>query len=356
MTTRAVVEAEAGDTTAQRSLPHKASWVTRRIPPGTPIEWAPVESEPQTGDVLLCTIDEVGLHGRLETASGQRSRLFRGDRVLCALGGRYATSILEAVPTIGEGRADLVSASGLCGRVLDRADKTTRPTTLQVEAQAFLAGVPVNVSQFALEPPATPVSEPGWILVVGSAMDSGKTTACVSLIHGLSRAGFRVGAAKLTGTASARDLHSYRDAGADPVVDFLDCGWPSTAGCRTDELLEIVDRIVGTLRAADVDAVVLEVADGLLQPETAALLAHIRERLSSPGVVYTARESMAGVAGATWLADLGYRVGAVSGVVTSSPLACREVEHGIGVPCIPTRELAEKSISLLQAGSPVGTL
>jgi hypothetical protein len=329
----------------------KTSWVTRRIPPGAPIEWLPAVSEPRSGDVLLCVIDEVGLHSRLETASGQRSRLYQGDRIVCAVGGRYATALLEAVSTIGEGRADLISASGLCGSVVELSDKTTRPTSLRVEAQAFLEGEPLNVRQFTLEQPRHPVTEPAWILVVGSAMDSGKTTVCASLIHGLSRAGIRVGAAKLTGTASARDLHSYRDAGAELTFDFLDCGWPSTAECDIGELLEIVDRIVGTLGAAGVNAAVLEVADGLLQPQTAALLAGLHERLPAPAVVFTARESMAGVAGASRLAQLGYRVDAVSGVVTSSPLACREIEQGAGVPCIRTRELAEHSTAFIRAES-----
>jgi molybdopterin-guanine dinucleotide biosynthesis protein len=177
-------------------------------------------------------------------------------------------------------------------------------------------------------------------------MDSGKTTACTALIHALSRAGLRVGAAKLTGTASARDLSSYRDAGAEPVVDFLDCGWESTAGCSAPELKQISRTLAAELRSAAVDVAVVEVADGITQPETRALLDDLQRSLTDPSVIFTARESLAATAGAERLTALGYRVRAISGVVTSSPLAVREVELEAKLPCVRTCELGRHAIEL----------
>jgi hypothetical protein len=81
-----------------------------------------------------------------------------------------------------------------------------------------------------------------------------------------------VGAAKLTGTTSARDVGSFRDAGGDPVLDFADMGWPSTAGCSPAELHQTVVGLADHLRAANVEVGVLEIADGLLQAETDLLI------------------------------------------------------------------------------------
>jgi len=242
----------------------KPTWVTRRLPTDLALSWG-APHDPQVADLLLCEVVRTALHGRVETTSGSRMKLYAGDQIICAVGNRYATALLEAAAEAATARIDLLSASGVCGRVLERAHTTNRPTSLQVLGQAFSAGHPVNLRSFSLGPPPLAAGDPSWVVVVGSAMDSGKTTACASLIHGLTAAGLRVGAAKLTGTASARDFGAFRDAGAAPVLDFLDVGWPSTMGCTTEDLRGILQAIAGHLRAAPLDWAVLEIADGLLQ-------------------------------------------------------------------------------------------
>jgi hypothetical protein len=326
----------------------KTSWVTRRIPADRRLEWGEVDS-PSVGDVLLCEVLQPSLHTRLETSTGGRSHLYPGDYVLCSVGARYATSLLEGAADIDGEFADLLSASGVCGRVLQRSSRTQRATSLRVLAQAYRRGRPVNLRSFRLAARRPPRTDPAWVVVVGSAMDSGKTTACASLINGFARSGLTVGAAKLTGTASLRDLHAFKDAGATPALDFLDCGWPSTAGCTIDELQAIASRLCSELRSEGVDVAVLEIADGILQSETSALLGKLCDQLNAPAVVLTARESLAAVAGVELLTARGLAPSAVSGVVTSSPLAIREVKEavGIGIPCIPTSELGAHARSLV---------
>lgn len=313
----------------------KSTWATRHVPSEFLRSWGSVEG-PVTGDVLACEVLMPSLHGRVETANGARAKLYPGDRIACVLGNRYATSMLEGAGTVSSDVIHLLSASGVCGEVVERCDKTARPTTLQILAQAYNGQHPLNLRSFASRAGDHTGADPLWVVVVGSAMDSGKTTACASLVHGLRQAGHRVGAAKLTGTTSARDVGSFRDAGADPVLDFSDVGWASTAGCSSRELYDIVTGLADHLRAAEVDVAVLEIADGLLQMETDLLLRELRSWVGPVQVVLAVRESLAGVAGAGMLAALGHHILAVTGVVTSSPLACREVElAGVG-PCIPT--------------------
>jgi hypothetical protein len=333
----------------------KPGWVTRRIPAGYEVQWRPVAG-PKAGDVLLCEIVKVSLHSRLETRTGQRSGLYEGDLVICAVGARYATSMLEGVAEIHGDLGDLLSASGVCGSVLERSEKRLPATSLRVIAQAFDSGRPLNLRSFGLEgAPSRVVREPLWALVLGSAMDSGKTTACTALIHALSQAGLRVGAVKLTGTASARDWGAYRDAGAEPVLDFLDCGWESTTGCSTLELERIARALAAELRGAALDVAVVEVADGITQPETRALLEDLRRRLNDPTVIFTAGESLAAVAGVERLRRMGYGVRAVSGVVTNSPLRVREVELEAGLPCVRTRDLGRRALEFgWFSGEPAG--
>jgi hypothetical protein len=327
----------------------KSTWVTRRIPASVEMSLIPV-SRTVVGDVVACEVILPSLHGRVETTDGRRSMLYPGDHIVCVVGNRYATSTLEGRGRVGGEVIDLLSASGLCGEVVTRSDRAAKPTRLRVLGHAVHSDQPLNVRAFALpQPPVGDGPEPAWVLVVGSAMDSGKTTACASIVRGLRSAGYRVGAAKLTGTASSRDLMSFRDAGAGPVHDFLDMGWPSTDGCSASELREIVVGLTSQLRASGSDVGVLEIADGLLQRETGLLLRAISDWLGPVSVVLTARESLAAVAGVAQLARMGHAPVAVTGVVTSSPLACREVD-GAGVgPCIPTADIGRKVLAVLGA-------
>ncbi len=319
----------------------KSTWVTRRVPTNLDVAWER-PAAPEVGDLLLCEVVRTSLHGRVETTLGSRAKLYAGDRIVCAVANRYATSLLEAVAHVGEDQVDMIAASGLCGQVVFRNHNTNKPTSLRPLAQAFVDGRPLNLRSYALGPPPPPRGEPQWVIVVGSAMDSGKTTACASLIRGLVSLGRRVGASKLTGTASGRDFGAYRDAGAEPVLDFLDTGWPSTVGCTTRQLVDTVDVIAGHLRGAGVEWAVLEIADGLLQTETMRLLESLRHRLKTVHVVLTAQESLAAVAGVERLTLQGHRIVAVSGLITNSPLACREVELTCTAPCVPTNELGRR--------------
>jgi hypothetical protein len=321
----------------------KSTWVTRRVNPTEPFTWKE-PAHPVVGDLLLCEVVRTGMHGRVETALGARSKLYPGDTIVCAVGNRYATSMLEGVGEVGHDTADLLSASGLCGRVVSRCRGTNSPTRLRVIAQAFDGARPVNLTDYVIGPPGTAVSNPRWIVVAGSAMDSGKTTACASIIRGCVAMRVRVGAAKLTGTASARDFSSYRDAGAAPVVDFLDVGLPSTVGVSPTQLQELVGTLAGHVRAADVDVAVLEIADGLLQPETAVLLEKLSEWLGPCEIALTVNESLGALAGVERLRALGHEPVAIAGTITNSPLALREVEAACAVPCVPTAQLGRRLV------------
>jgi hypothetical protein len=329
----------------------KSTWITRMLPGNLSVQWRESRA-PSVGDVLLCEVLSTGLHGRVETAVGARSKLFPGDRIACVVGNRYATSLLEGVGEISGEHADLLSASGVCGRVLARSDKAARPTSLRVLGQGEVDGQPLRLRDHVSPTALAGLSGVVWFVVVGSAMDSGKTTACASLINGLVGAGYRVGAAKLTGTASARDVGSFRDAGAQPVVDFLDEGWPSTVGCSDEELLTLVTSLAGQLAGAGVEVGVLEIADGILQADTDFLIRALPDVLGDAAFVLTARESLAALAGVERLTAMGREVVAISGVLTASPLTQREVTRSTTTPCFATSVLGDelaRSAWMLQA-------
>ena len=79
---------------------------------------------------------------------------------------------------------------------------------------------PLNLKDFMLvKKDLKTISKP-LVAVLGTGIDSGKTTVTSFLIKSLSNYIDKISACKLAGTASQKDLYSYEDSGANKVLDF----------------------------------------------------------------------------------------------------------------------------------------
>jgi hypothetical protein len=303
----------------------------------------------RSGDVTLARVVEIGQHPAIECPDSRRALLFPGDEILVAYGNRYAPDQFEAEVPQDLGMTHLVAAGGVAGQMLTRHSKMAHPTVIEPLGLLSRAGTIVNLASYAphrlrrgtLVPGA---SSPPVVSVIGTSMDSGKTTAAGALIRGLTAAGLHVSAGKITGTGAGRDAWLFADSGAVAVLDFTDFGHPSTYQLSFEELRALFIGIVGALGQAHPDVIILEVADGVLQAETARLLADPLFGDLVQAVVFTAVDAVGAFAGVRLLAELGIRVAAVSGVVTSSPLASREAETAASTPVVVTYELSEADV------------
>jgi hypothetical protein len=317
----------------------KWSYVTRGVAEHDQTQVSRGIRTARLGDFVVARVTRLGAHDHLENAHGRRVLLYPGDVVVGAYGNRYATDFYEGyLPTANE-PVHLLTAGGLIGTVASAHTSQLGPTELEVlGALADRAGAPIGVEDVAVgvARPARPAL--GTVVVLGSSMNAGKTTVAAAIVRGLSRAGLRVGAGKVTGSGSGKDHWAYLDAGAARVSDFLDFGMASTFGYPHDRLIETMIAIRDHLVASGSDAVVLEIADGVLQPETRALAGQL------PGfadqVVLAVGDALGAVAGIKLLAGLGVQVRAVSGLVTASPLASREAAVATGLPVVTPAELA----------------
>jgi hypothetical protein len=111
--------------------------------------------------------------------------------------------------------------------------------------------------------------------------------------------------------------------------------------------------LVAALSDPDTDVILIEIADGVYQGETNRLLADPLFRAVVDGVVFTAGDALGATAGLQVLRAAGVPVTAVSGVLTSSPLAVREASAAIDIPVLETVSLCDPSVAvalLPQAG------
>lgn len=339
---------------ADRLKSAKQSFATRRVDLDDAKLMIVGGAEPRSGDLVLARVAKLGQHTGLQRPDGRRARIFPGDEIIVAYGSRYAPNQFESVVPADLGPCHLVAAGGMASRALSKHRRIKNAT--QIIPVGLLATADrhiINVKDYALTRPrmsqvrATPV-----IAVAGAAMDTGKTTAAADFIRGLDRAGIKVGAAKVTGTGACNDYFFFQDAGARHVFDFTDFGHVSTCGLAERELLTLCADIVAHLKELDVDAIVLEIADGLLQPETGALISSPRFVQLVDSMIFCAPDALGAAGGVDWLEHHGIHVSAIAGSLTAAPLAIQEAREVTRLPVLGRDALADPAT----AGSLLGRI
>jgi len=316
----------------------------------------PMTHDPQPHDVMLARVQQMERHSRIELDSGRRALFYVGDLLAVAFGWRYATQqFFGDVPPL-QPVYHMLSQGGVCGRVISAPDRFSDPTLL--EPLGYLSdddGKITNLRRHGIkELPNTPRVQ--TILVIGSSMDSGKTTMASNIIHGLTLAGNRVHAGKITGTACVKDVSRMQDSGAAKVLDFSQAGFASTAQASEEELFSGCKAIMSHLSADQPDYVVLEIADGIVQRETQMLLRFLTEEQLVDHVCLAVHDAMAGPTCLNLLhKKWGILPKVVSGAATVSPLSTDELRVMVPLPCLRTEDLIDPSVEKLFAAEELFT-
>ena len=320
-------------------------YVLRHVPISRICSLLHYSRSPRPGDIVLAQLEKIGKNTRLELASGRTCNLHVGDLLAVTFGNRYATQQFEGYAQSDQDNCDLLSMGGVCGLVKSKHDGVAEPSKLRLLGSLGDAhGRVLHLRDFAVTALGG-AHQPSVVVVCGSAMDSGKTHTAASLIVGLRREGQRVASVKLTGTATGRDLWKTMDTGACVALDFVDGGYPSTFLCSLAELLDLHRKLLSHAASKSADWVVIEIADGLLQRETSALLQSSAFRDTVDGWLFATNDPLGAVGGISMLRAWGIRPEAISGIITTSPLAMQEAQAATGVHCITADQLASGALN-----------
>lgn len=306
------------------------------------------DTRPAAGDVVLARVDRLGQHKALVTA-GSRTMLFPGDEVLVAYGHRYAPDQYEASVPNDLGPVQLVAAGGVAGQV--QSTHTSIGAATQLTPLGILCDAAGPVSLRRLAPHSVRPgrrSDAGHapvIAVLGTSMNSGKTTTAAAIVRGLARAGRSVAAGKITGTGASGDPQLFRDSGAGTVLDFTDFGFASTYREPHETVSALTHSMLAALATMRPDAIVIEIADGVLQHETARIVSDPALTRLFDHVVFAAGEALGAAAGCARLRRVGVDVALVSGLLTASPLAMREASDLLDVPVCDVGVLSDPAVA-----------
>ena len=328
-----------------RLLRAKRAFTTRRVALGDIRALQTGAVAPKSGDLVLARVEELGRLRRLELTTGRKSALFEGDEIIVAYGNRYAPDAYEAEVPEDLSECDLAAGGGVAAQVLNaNAVWETKGSPTRIRPIGLLArsnGQVINLQHYAL-PVRMPVKRQVPVIAVcGATMNSGKTTTVAGIVRGLTKGGLRVGAAKITGTGSGNDYWKFVDSGAALVLDFTDAGMSTTYLADIDDVILGAESVVAELIGQGCEAIVLEIADGVHQRETRALLSHSRMHALADRWVYAADSAASAAVGWRVMSDCGLPVTTISGLLTASPLSMREAADLVKARFCTLPELTE---------------
>jgi hypothetical protein len=253
---------------------------------------------PRTGDLVLASVTRLGQHRKIEQPNGRRAALHVGDEIVVAYADRYAPDQFESHVPADLRRTQLVASGGIASEMLTRSMDVRNATDITpIGLVGDPRGRPLNVADFALRPAPRTEVRPPTIAVIGTSMNSGKTTTIHFLVHGLSKAGIRAGVTKVTGTGSGGDYWVMLDAGAHVMLDFTDVGFASTYRQPMVSVERSFVELTDHLTAAGSAVRLIEIADGIYQRETSRLIESDLFRSTVDVVLFAAADAMGAVAG-----------------------------------------------------------
>ena len=223
----------------------------------------------ESGDYVLAEVVDNGGGQALEVPGGRLCDLAPGDRLIGALGKRCATLELTGSweDTGDDGRMHLLGTGGILGRLRSRSTLVPAPAELRYVGHLLDDDGKLTMGRASRAGRAPGTSRPALpvILLTGTSMSAGKTTAAKMIVRRLRSAGMGVLGAKLTGAGRYRDIVAMADAGAEWILDFVDAGLPSTC-CPAEEYFPALEDLLARMAETPAEVAVVEIGASPLEP------------------------------------------------------------------------------------------
>ncbi len=311
----------------------KIASVTGRVNLPVEVEIAPSIAAERGEVVVVEALEEKSVYGELELVGGRMARIIKGDLIAGVLGERQALKgFVGSIPAqVAPGDIlHVLNMGGVLGRCSSANADFGHPLRVRVVGTAVVDGHPANLSSYGVPWSASLPQSPPIVLLSGTCMNSGKTTAACEIIRVLAGRGYRLAAAKLAGVATQRDLLNMQDHGAIAAMSFSDAGLPSTT--HTDEcVVPAAKGILAALAETHPDAIVVEFGDGIMGHYGVDLLLQDRELMGHVKThVLCANDLVAAWGGLIYLGQFGLEVDCISGPATDNSAGVDYIRQRFG--------------------------
>ncbi len=318
--------------------------------------------------VAVRALDEKPVYNQLEQTDGTFATIHAGDVLVGALGERQALKGYSGRVPSRLAVGDVLHVLNMGGMIgVCTSDHPDLGPALRVEVLGAVIVERDGLKQHArirdgaVEPVYTLEASAPLVMVSGTSMNTGKTYAACRIVQGLTEAGLRVAAAKLTGASLMRDVRVMEQHGAVACVTFTQAGVVSSTNKAMAPLAKgLIAHLNETSRP---DVIVLELGDGFIGYYGVDELLLDKELGGFTRAHVVAATDLAGA----WAADQIFRsryrttIAAMTGPVTDNLVGKQYIRNVFGVPAFNAmqdgRGLSEAVAAALgQAASSYGLM
>ncbi|NNE28627.1 MAG: DUF1611 domain-containing protein [Saprospiraceae bacterium] len=289
-----------------------------RILAHKPNEW-------KNGDYVAAEVIEAKSElARIELVNGRMTSVMPGDILVGALGVRHAT--LEATGSWKEvkddGFMEVLTGAGLFGKLTSKSTFLPDVIKLDYLGHIYEGSEKASMKKYVKPNPPSNFDCP-VILLVGTSMSAGKTTAARVFTRTLKNRGLKVAGAKFTGAGRYKDILAMKDAGAEFVVDFVDAGLPSSI-CSVEEFTVALELMKNKISTAKPDVAVIEIGSSPLEPYNGkTAIAAVKDQIKFSVLCASDPYSVLGIQ-----SSFGFEPDLVTGIA-SNTLAGRELINNL---------------------------
>lgn len=280
-------------------------------------------------------LDETGRRHAFEYDSGRIGILVRGDIFPGVLGKRRAAREFSGdIPErLQPGDIlHLLGSSGVLGIIRGGDPNWGQALPVRILGGVERNGKPLNLNHAAVPGRDQLGSCAPLVAVAATCMETGKTTTACRIITHFRQQNLRVAYTKLTGFSYLAELLKARDCGADPVMDFVDGGLPSTCG-MLNPVRQAALGVLETINRSSPDLIVVEFGAGILSAYNVLELLRTPEILRHARcVIVGASDTTAAWGANTMLEKAGIPIAMFTGPVANNPTERSFLLRTLGVP------------------------
>lgn len=316
----------------------------------------------EEGSVLAVrALDRKQVYNEIEDVHGRMATVNEGDIIAGVLGERRAlhgyTGVVPSKIAVGD-TLHLLNLGGVIGLCTSANPDVGPPCRVEVLGQVLSfphlgerRGVPASIRTDAL-PFADILGESLPVAYIsGTCMNAGKTYAACEIIRGLTRRGWKIGAAKLTGVSLRRDTLKMEDVGARRALTFTDAGIVST---RPETSLPVARGLLQALNEAQhgikLDALVIELGDGIMGEYGVLEILRAPDLMAAGRAHVMCANDPVGAWGAAefFRETLHLDLTVMSGPTTDNAVGRDFVEQRLGLPAVNARTNGDALAALVE--------
>ncbi|EKE15154.1 MAG: hypothetical protein ACD_12C00126G0002 [uncultured bacterium] len=303
--------------------------------------------------VVVKVLEEQTKYGKLELTTGLMSKIKKGELIVGVLGERKALAgIVGIVPKKikTDDVLNVLNIGGVIGKATSwNKDFVNLPIPVKVLGEVIINNKSLNIHDSIQKLDSVLFKTVPLIVVMGTAMNVGKTTATVKLIQSIkNKTKLNLVAAKLSGIAAQKDILAMKKAGADQVLSFLDVGISSTIN-NHGLVVPAAKTIINKLSQEKPDLIVVELGDGIIGWYGVDKLLNDKEFAKAINFNIMCAHDLVGAKGSyDMLESLNLKIDFFAGPVTNNTAGTDYIENILKIPSQDIRYDTNKLLQVLK--------